>query len=254
MEKLAGFMAAAKAAAKTEVEQQRVALFERGIWLPMVKGAETFAKKAATEQAMAKLKNRPAPTLNVPRLAPGAAGDPEKVDWSKAAKSPAWSGVTGFPSERQIEAQLAHDGEFLYVRMSDPSAEKDKLVSNGDIFSGDDFEIMVGEKSAKPYTAVMVAPDGRKVGNYILADDAGLRWSDPWNDGWTAVSKTDGGGWTVSVALPLKQIAPSGVKPGTTLYGNLFRHVTGEEESLSWSPTYTRSFQVPERFGKITLE
>jgi hypothetical protein len=254
MDKLAGFMAEAKAAAKTETEKQRVGLFERGVWLPMVKGSETFANKAATEQAMAKLKNRPAPTLNVPRLAASAAGDPEKVDWSKAAKSPAWSTVTGFPAERQIEAQLAHDGEFLYIRMSDPAAEKGKLVSAMDIFSGDDFEIMIGEKPAKPYTAVMVAPDGRKAGTYFFPEGAGYRWSDPWNEGWTAVSRAEGGGWTVLVSLPLKQIAPSGIKPGTTLYGNLFRHVTGDEEPLAWSPTFTRKFQVPERFGKITLE
>ena len=244
MEKLAEFMAQAKVAAETEVERQRIGLFERGIWLPMFKGAESFTKTS-------ELKNRPTPTTSVPRLAAAAGGDPEKVDWSKATKSPAWTSVTGFPAERQIDSQLAHDGEFLYIRMSDPTAEKDKLFSSEDIWSGDDFEVILGETNAKPYTAVMVAPDGRKRGIYFLPEGADFKH---WNEGWTAVSQTEGVGWTVMLALPLKQIAPSGINPDKKLYGNFFRHVTGEEESLAWSPTYTRKFQLPERFGSIVLE
>lgn len=258
MEKLAALMNAANAAAKTENEKQRVAMFERGIWLPMVQGAANYVKTEATKKALEKLKNRPTISANVPRLAAGAQGDPGKVDWTKAAPTGAWSAITGFPAERQVEARVAHDGEFLYVRLSDPSVVAAKLVNglaNGkDIWDGDDWEIMIGEKPAKPYHQVLLAPDGRKKGLHILGDDAGYRWSDPWNDGWTALSKVENGTWTVLLALPLKTIAPSGVKPGMILRGNFFRHLSGDEESLAWSPNFTRSFQVPERFGELKLE
>ncbi len=254
MEKLAGLMAAAKAAAKTENEKQRVALFERGIWLPMLQGTANYAKAEVTKKALEKLKNRPPVSASVPRLAAGAQGDPAKVDWAKAAPTGAWSLVTGFPSERQIEARLAHDGEFLYVRLSDPSVAAAKLVNDkANIWAGDDWEVMLGEKAAKPYRQAMIAPDGRKAGLNILSEDAG-HFSDLWDDGWTAVSKVENGTWTALLALPLKTIAPSGVKPGMILRGNFFRHLSGDEESLSWSPNFTRSFHVPERFGELKFE
>jgi hypothetical protein len=72
MAELSTLMEKAKAAVRTETEKQRVALFERGIWLPMVQGAAKYAGKAAPAAAVEEMKKRPAPTVAVPRLeAPG---------------------------------------------------------------------------------------------------------------------------------------------------------------------------------------
>jgi hypothetical protein len=51
MAELARLMEEAKAAATTDAEKQRVAMFERGIWLPMVEAAEKYADDAVGRQA-----------------------------------------------------------------------------------------------------------------------------------------------------------------------------------------------------------
>ncbi len=260
MAELGGLMEQAKAAAKTDAEKQRVALFERGIWLPMVEGAVKYAQRKAQAAAVEEMKRRPAPAVAVPRLAAPARGGVANVDWTRAADAGNWTLVTGFPSSRPLTARLAHDGEFLYIRLEEREADPAKLVDGKEIYDGDDWEVMLGEQAAKPYCHALIGPTGRKGGFRVLPPDAG-RWGDPWNDGWTATSAMETGGglppvsvWVATFALPLKTLAPSGVRPGLTLYGNFFRHVSGAGESLAWSANFTPAFHVPERFGKLILE
>lgn len=59
MAELAGYMGQAKAVAQSEVERQRVTLFERGIWDYMVEGRQQWVQKAASNAERDKLKARP---------------------------------------------------------------------------------------------------------------------------------------------------------------------------------------------------
>jgi len=66
----------------------------------------------------------------------------------------------------------------------------------------------------------------------------------------TAVEKDR---WTAEMAIPIKALKPDGVKPGEIWVANFnrSRHVTGEEQYMSWSPFLKDGFHDPGKFGRL---
>lgn len=78
--------------------------------------------------------------------------------------------------------------------------------------------------------------------------------------GWTANAQSavtideDAKVWRVEVRIPLAAICETLPKSGTRWRLNLFRHDRAHKAGLAFSPTLTRTFHTPERFGWLVFE
>ena len=245
MSELGKLMAQAKQAARGEVEMQRVALFEKGVWEYMVEGRRKYVAKQTTKPLIEKLKSQPPPRVSVSRIT-GADGDASKVDWAKARVLDEWRTIEGFPSSRKVEARLAHDGRYLYVRLQERLDPRD-LVSRGNVWSGDDWEMFFAAERKKPYHQFGVAPSGK----YSTAAKA----APAWRPRLVVVSDTSAPGrWVVRVAFPLENLIPGGVQTGGAFYANFYRASPRASRQLAWSPNFKRGFHELSRMGEFTLE
>lgn len=188
----------------------------------------------------------PARTV-VPRLSVAADGDPLRVDWSRAAPLDNWRQVDGPPTQRRIEARIAHDGSFLYVKLIDRSIGP-HLDSDDGIWAGEDWEVFIAGQRGRPYRQIGVNPKGA-VREVVVGD--GLPPCDT-----RVISVVDVNQWTVFLILPLTAIVPGGLRSGSVSYGNFYRNAGSGDvyrEMLAWSPNFGPDFHVPERFGELML-
>jgi len=237
MTQFAALFQRAQAAAKTDRERQRLALFGKEVWDYMVEGRRKYFARSQAPTAKARVVRLPAPD-----------GDPRKVDWSKAAPLDTWSRREGGAADRKLEARLAHDGTHLYLRLVE-SEDPKPLVSEGIVWSSDDWEIFVARQRGRPYRQLGVNPKG---------NTEALAYGEPtptWDSGATVHSDVSAPGrWTTCVTLPLSKLVPGGAKPGDRLYLNLVRvmAVSRGRQVYVWSPE--SNVHEPDRFGEITLE
>ncbi len=189
----------------------------------------------------------PPPKARVSKIA-DAGGDANNVDWSKAATLTGWRQIEGLGTGLVIDARVAHDGRFLYVRLSQ-AARAAGMQSEDGVWGGEDWEVFIGGQRAKPYRQIGVNPKGKFV---EVTTDPNLPLCKP-----AVVSTTADDRWTVLFALPLETVVPGGLKSGSVFYAN-FHRVAGSGETyrqmLSWSPAYKVNFHMPEAFGELTLE
>ena len=185
------------------------------------------------------------PKVQVPQGPKGAAGDPLKVDWDKSVKAGEWGTLMGLAASRKVDARLAQDGEYLYLRLTEELDTK-ALRNDPGIFEGDDWEILFAAKRGEqPYRQIGINPKGGHV------ELAYCESSSKWASGVTVISETGTNSWTVSLAFPLDRLLSGGVKPGQSVYANILR---GGNDPLVWSPTFENSFRELERLGEIVLE
>lgn len=223
-----------------DVYLKRVALFDRGIYRWMCEGRESFLKQQ-------KLRGTQMPSADIPRLA-AAKGDPTQVDWKAAAALEKWSSLRGDPTARQVQARMAHDGEYLYLALEETGIDPGKLILGGDItvWNEDEWEVFFGRERSPQY---------RQMGLNAAGVHLDLAYSEPsqtWDSG--VVLRSDISAqdrWTVRLAFPLDRLVYGGAKPGDTLYFNAIR-ATQMAKALSWSPTYG-GFREPTRMGEIRL-
>jgi len=179
--------------------------------------------------------------------APTIAGDARNVDWTHAAQLSDWRQCEGGPTLHTVDARIAHDGNYLYLKLSE--SLNGPLHGADDIWSGDDWELFFSAQRGKPYRQVGMNPHGALLD---LPSDPKLTLC-----GATGVSDVQKDRWTIYLALPLAKLVPGGLKSGSVFYGNFFRQAGGGDtfrEYLAWSPNFTSSFHMPERFAKLTLE
>jgi len=224
----------------TEAQQQRVALFHKGIYRWMCEGRESLLR-------VQELRGTQMPSADVPRIAQ-AGGDLATADWSKAAVLGGWSSLRGEPSERQVQARMAHDGEYLYVELEETGIDTGKLVLGNSItvWDEDEWEVFFGRERGPRY---------RQMGLNAAGVHFDLAYDEPSSEWESAVvlssdvSAPDR--WRVRMALPLDKLVFGGAKAGDTLYFNALR-ATRMVRALAWSPTYG-GFREPTRMGEIRL-
>ena len=242
MQELGLLMRKAQAAARTDVEKQRVALFEKGIWQYMLAGHNLYTSRQAKVAAV----KTPLP---VPRVKPptAAAGDWQNLDWSKGAVLGQWMTLQGGLTPREIEGRVLHDGNCLYLQLEEKTDPVRLLCRDNLIWNEDDWEIFVAPAAGQPR---------RQLGINAKGATQALSPGDPqraWDSGATIVSDTGKPDrWRVRVAIPFAKLLPGGVKPGDTLYLNVVR-ATAARQVLIWVPTFAGTFDVSV-MGKITLE
>jgi len=233
-------MSKARASAKTRTETERVALFDRGVWQYMVAGRKQYLERRAGRM-------RKPPRASVPRIA-NAGGDAAKVDWAAAAMLGPWKTAMGDDIDRQVESCIAHDGAFLYVQLTERLDPK-RLVAAGDVWSGDDWEMVFARRRGRPYFHFAVSPRGA-----TQAQRRGDKVT-PWVCGARVVSDTTARDrWVVRVALPLGKLTDGGLKPGDRFYANFYRASPRASRLLAWSPPFVSSFHDLKRLGELVLE
>ncbi len=270
MSRWAGYMSAATAAAGTEVEKARVALFRKAEWEPMVKAKQQWDNKARHEAGIEALKQAPPPSARIARLNTPAAGDAGKVDWSQAQAIAITRDIHGYPApplqaapreavgevEAQVagqtaetqraEIKLAHDGRHLYVRLRE-HVGADGLAMNSSAFTGDGWELFWAAQRDKPYRQVGITPRGS-----FSAHAYGEQST--WESGIKAMAELTDGDWTTTLSLPMTHVVPGGLKPGQTLYFNAIRHYAAPTPTVALSPHFAPTHHLPERLAALVAE
>lgn len=246
MARYEGWMNQAKALARTDVEKQRVQLFELATWNYMRQGAEAYQARSAA----------PMPRVTAPRV-DEAGGDVSKVGWSSAAALGDFVVRGGKdPAPRKLSGRIAHDSRFVYVELTDP-CDPGKLVVSPGVYPCDDWECFLAGQKALPYRQFAVGPSGTVVAT--SNGEVNWRMNEPLLDhGIKAVSDTSSDKWVTRLAIPLATITASGVKPGDRFYLNIVRvsspavNGTGGLGIDTWV-TYTTVHTV-DRLGEVTLQ
>ena len=251
MEQLARHMAEAHRRAATPAEKLRVALWDQAVYQYMRTGHETFRTRMAA----------PIPSVVAKRV-PAAQGDPRKVDWSKAGSLGDTFYVRGsdIPIAFKMEGRIGHDGQHLYIELTDHGDPKKLHVAPG-IACYDDWEIMLARRRSQPFRQYLVGPTAMTMGlSYGEVNwRQGVRASEHGKKafGLRAASDTSGTAWVLRLAFPLDEMMDKPVAPGDTFYMNLIRvrgpAQTGGRFAIETWVSYMTVKEV-DRAGSVTLE
>ena len=235
-------MAEAQTLAQTDLEKRRVALFDKGIWQSMLSGQQTYLKTVAVRRATAHK------SVRVPRIVAGpAAGDPDQLDWSQAGRLKDWLTDRGETSACSVEGLVMHDGRFLFVRLTATGDPKSLVVENDNSWRTDGWLLYVARQREAPYRQLLAGQNGD-----IVARQLDERITD-WDTKAVVRTRNEPGRRVLTLALPLADLLPDGVKPGETLYGNIIR-ASPDKQRLAWIPTFSGGRDAPSRFGEIRLD
>jgi hypothetical protein len=186
--------------------------------------------------------------VTVPMAGKNYKGKPSRVNWSKAVQVIIDRDIWGYSfTNRESAAQLIHDGKYLYLRLRE-RADYSKLADAG--YSGDHWELFYAPTRGEPYRQVSVPPDG-KLDFHSMGETNNL-------NGWhsslkLSMATKDHEYWDLQFVIPLADFSATGVKPGDTVYMNIFRGAAADKTSTAWSPTFSESFHNMLRFGELTL-
>ena len=254
MAKLEACMKRAEATAETPTEKALVNLFRLDVWDYMCAGFKVFQSRATT----------PVPKWTAKRIAAGADGDPDKVDWTKASAATAKLYMSGSaePSPSVNTVRMAHDGQWLYVELEEQTDAK-KLVIRPLINPYDTWEMLLARQCAKPYRYYIAGPDGRGVaycyGEVNMRQDVRATEIGPaLFGGRCTADRSKGDRWTVRWALPLAKMLDQPVQPGDKIYMNAVRVVNPSLAKMASYGIYSivshSNVHAPDRLGEITLE
>ncbi|NLO75214.1 MAG: DUF4838 domain-containing protein [candidate division WS1 bacterium] len=214
MAELQKLMEQAKAQAQTEMEKRRVRIFEREIWDYMVEGRRKYEARAP-EGSLA--------SITVPKVA-GAGGDAQQVNWAEAAllDGPWYHEGGSLASRRSLGGRVAHDGEYLYVELTE-KCDTAKLQASPQVYPFDTWEVLVGRRRALPYREYAVGPTGMTVS--LSNGEVEDRLHHPLEvPGWKASADPSAGDeWVAHLVFPLETIVAGGVRPGESLFVGVFR-------------------------------
>ena len=244
MKILAGYIKEAQKLAKTPLEKERLKILIKGLWEPMLRGRAEYAKK---EQ----FRNRPLPTITVPRIAD--LKDPANAPWDKAYKVRSLRTVFGFPGKSGRNVFLMHDGKTLYIKYTEKCDTKNLFIGKStDVLNDDTLQLFFASKQQKPFVSLAITPVGKfkEYGKFATNDAA---YDGKWQ--FDGKYKTDikPDNFTIYIAVPMKNLIPDkAVTPGMTVYANIVRN-TPNGGASSWSTLYSENLENFSRWGKITF-
>lgn len=242
----ASLLQQAKALAQTDVERQRLLLFERGVWDYMVAGRQRYLERVrATQGAVG------APVRVPYAIGSSFGGRAVELPRDEAAVLGGWRSDQGELSRRDIEARLLHDGRYLYLQFEEralahaPHADADPTTE-------EQWVMWVSAQRQAPYRELRIGPQGKALCQEVAADAPALPV--PCDLGAVVTSDVVGRKrWTVNLALPLERLLPGGVVPGGRLYLNLARRSPGSDDEPLWVPTFG-ALADPTRLRELVLE
>lgn len=236
MKLFADLMEQAEAAAQTDVERKRVRLFRREVWDYMVAGRRAYLEK------MKAWAGSPPERMVLAISGPRPDGVLGKVNWRDTTALVGFKQHTGEPTRRKVVARAAHDGEWLYLRLSDKGAMS--------LTADDGWRVILAAQRGAPYRELIVGGARRTVA--VAHDEAGN--AGDWDSGAVVHSAfSPATGWDVTIALPLERLLPGGVWPGGSFFANIVRKGDEGGDEPMWAPTLDSPDDLS-RLGKLTLE
>jgi hypothetical protein len=247
----------AQAAAQSDIERQRVRLFELGVWDYMVAGRQRYVEGI-------KAKHGPiGPPLRVPWiLGPAPAGDPRQVLREDSVVLDGWRSEQGDRVDRDLEARLATDGRWLYVQLEEKGSSRPPVtLPNADANASRDdwipaqsdyWLLRFAAQPGLPCRELAVGASRRVYCEERVDRDSPAAACDL-----GAVVQSEVVGrerWTVSLALPLDRLLPGGVQPGGRLFANIARRTVGGVDHPAWVPTFGDFWQDATRVRELVLE
>jgi predicted TIM-barrel fold metal-dependent hydrolase len=201
----------------------------------------------------------PVPTLAIPVLDRGAKLDGRLDDpaWSRAAV--AWleyeSSTYGARPEMATEVRIFATAEDLYFGFTcpfttlsmfpDPDPTKERMG----LWENDVVEIFMGT-GAGDYKEFEVAPSGETLDVVVRLPEKDFAWT----SGFEARVARGQDTWVAEIRIPRRAVDEDALAAGAPLLLNLYRHDRANAAKLAWSPTLTRTFHHPARFGTARLE
>ncbi len=120
-----------------------------------------------------------------------------------------------------------------------------------EIFVGSDFQ------NIRRYKEFEISPQGEWVDLDIDLNRPHHEDGWTWNSGFQVAARIDHvtNIWYGAMRIPFSAIDPKTPRSGTTFRVNLFRAQgpPDDRKSLTWQPTMSKTFHVPERFGRLVL-
>lgn len=238
----------ARALAQTELQKKRLRLFELSVWEYMKQGAAAFHQRSQA----------PLPSVRVPRLSSGAKGDCARVEWSQAVELPGgfYERGSAKPAPRALRLLMAQDGQYLYLRLTDP-CDTSKLVVSPGVFPYDTWEIFVALQKDKPYRQFAVSPSGTVIA-LTHGEEKGASNVPLAEHGLRAAVSTQNNEWTTYLTIPFSSLSAQGLPAERKFYMNVVRVAnpalagTGALAIYSWISHTT--VHTTDRLGEIILE
>ena len=160
--------------------------------------------------------------MTVPKQADvKTSGDPDAVNWSKAADFSQWYALNGMKiPERKISGKAVQDGAYLYIQLEEKDIDLDKLRPQW--WSGDGWELFFSaSRSGFPYHQLAVNPKGEF---YALAWRDSLAGQKKWECGAVVRSERKDRCWRVRIGLPLASLmSKEEIADDRPVFLNIFR-------------------------------
>lgn len=239
------YLETAKSLASTDAERARVALFERGQWVPILMAKRLYDNKTQYQAQVERERILPPRSYEIPALRTNANGDARSVDWTAGAVLQLDHGIQGYPTDRNVSAVIAHDQHYLYLQLQE-TGDTSGLARTDAIFNSDDWEIFIAPSRAKPYRQIGINAQG-KLASYAYGEAA------PWNPKATVISDVQSDRWRVWLCIPLVDLVPGGLASDRVFYLNVVRGSTGSRGHPALSPNFSSNFHDPSRLAAFKL-
>jgi hypothetical protein len=191
------------------------------------------------------------------------------------ADSSFWHGVAGIVAERdangnavsgyQMEVRSRWTHENLYFLFTCPYADlylkpdpKIEVKTNG-LWNWDVAEVFIGAdiQDIRKYKEFEISPQGEWIDLDIDLDRPKDSHDWTWNSGITVAARIDPHThrWYGFMKIPYSSVDSRDASAGNVLRVNFFlsEGAGASHEQIAWQPTHSKSFHVPEVFGKLKL-
>ena len=192
--------------------------------------------------------------------------DPSSPFWTQA--QPVF--ITGdtfgnpIPSHRtEVRSRWTRDS--LYLLFISPYEElnlkpsPDTTTETNQLWNWDVAEAFIGSdfRNIRRYKEFEISPQGEWVDLNIDLDKKGDHDAWKWNSGLQVSARIDSAHkvWYGAMRIPFSSLSPQSPAPGQSFRINLFRcqGPTATRHYLSWQPSMSKTFHIPERFGTLVL-
>ena len=252
VDKIKELLEKAKSKTTNEKEINNIKLFEYGIYRYIEKGFNDTQRKNKELASLPKL------IIKIPKVE--KVNDLKNIDWTKAAKLYPWyKRLSTEAVERRIEGEILHDGENIYLKLTD-WCDTEKLQESSIVFPCDDWEIFFAKKRKPPYRQIAFNHKGTIV---VLSQGEieDKRNYEIKTHGVEVIPIIEKDKWISIVKIPLKDVVLEGVKPDETIYMNIIRVASlaiskskgADPVSVETLIPYSNVHQ-PERFAEVKFE
>ncbi|MEX2043973.1 MAG: amidohydrolase family protein, partial [Opitutus sp.] len=204
-------------------------------------------------------RSMPAPSLAIPVLDRGAQPDGRLDEgvWSQAAVARLEYDFATFRARPDMATEVrvfATEQDLFfgftcpYTTLSmfpDPDLSKERIG----LWENDVVEIFIGTR-AGDYKEFEVSPGGEMLDLVVTLPDRDF----PWTSGFEARVLRSAGTWVAEIRIPRAAVGGNALKPGAPLLLNLYRHDRANQAKLAWSPTLSKTFHTPARFGTAWIQ